>query len=91
MSYRSGFVRFYFRHDTPLGPDLMHRLLFELIAGVPFPPDEVEADPNGTGSVLYGADETLTLDDLTAVGTWLRAHPRLSDVRWEAVVDVPAG
>jgi hypothetical protein len=91
MSQRSSSVRFYFQYSTPLGPDHMEPLLRELTAGLPLPPDEVEASPDGSGSVLYGEDESLTLDDLTAVGMWLREHPRLSDVRLEAAIDVPAG
>jgi hypothetical protein len=90
MSQRSGSVRFSFQHSTPLDSDQMEPLLRELVAGLPLPPDEVEANPDGSVAVLYGEDETLTLDDLTAIGVWLRQHPRLSNVRWDAVIDAPA-
>jgi hypothetical protein len=63
-------------------------LLRELVGSLPIAPDQVEVDPSGTGSALYGSDETLTLKDLTGVVTWLRQHSHLADVWWETTIDV---
>jgi hypothetical protein len=81
-------VRIHFRHTSVLAPGEVTKLLNDLVGGLPIAPDQVEVGPSGSGSVLYGGDETLTLKDLTGVVAWLRRHPHLDDVWWEAAIDV---
>jgi hypothetical protein len=81
-------VRIHFQHASALAPSEATSLLRELVGSLPIAPDHAEVDPSGIGWVLYGGDETLTLKDLAGVVTWLRQHPRLDDVWWEAAIDV---
>jgi hypothetical protein len=81
-------VRISFTCGHPFLPNEVGALAGAIIGGLPVASDEVEIDPEGSGWIIYREDDGATLQELTDAVMWLRAHPRITDVSWQYVVDV---